>query len=169
MKHYILIFLFSICLFSIPIAANPDDKPIAENFTVTTLEGKQISLEGLRGKVVVLAFWSTGCPICEKEIPKFNEIAEKYAGKNVVFLGLTREKGVKVAEHLKKKPFKFTVVPNSGEVMLRYADKNPDGSFSIAYPMMYVINQKGEIELKTNGRNKSKIMDNLINQLLVQK
>ena len=169
MKHYNLQILFLIGLLSLSVAAKHNDKPIAENFTATTLEGKSISLEQLRGQVVVLTFWSTRCPICEKEIPKFGQIADKYAGRKVVFLGLTMENDGKVAAHLKKKPFKFTIVPNSLEVIMKYANKNPNGSFDIAYPTIIVINQKGEIELRTSGRNKSKTMDDLIGRLLEQK
>lgn len=155
------------CLFlSLSAFAVTIEKPLAENFSVTTLEGKPLSLEDLRGKVVVLTFWSTRCPICEKEIPKLNQVADKYAGKDVVFLGLSMENEQKIAEHLKKKPFKFTIIPNSLGVIMQYADKNPNGSFNIAYPTTFVINQQGEIELKTNGWNKSGKIDSQIAGLL---
>lgn len=152
-----------------PAFAGFNEKSLAENFTATTLDGKPVNLEELRGKVVVMTFWSTRCPICEKEIPKLNQVADKYAGKDVVFLGLSMENEHKIAEHLKKKPFKFTIVPNSLGVIMKYADKNPNGSFNIAYPTMFVINQSGEIELKTNGRNKSEQIDSLVNRLLTSK
>lgn len=146
--------------------ANFGDKPLAEGFAVTSLEGKSINLDDLRGKVVVLTFWSTRCPICEKEIPKFNSIADKYAGKDVVFLGLSMENEMKIAEHLRKKPFKFTIIPNSLGVIMKYADRGSNGSFNISYPSTFVINQIGEIEFKTSGWNKTGAIDSQINRLL---
>jgi peroxiredoxin len=158
--------LFFCLILALTAFANTGEKPLAENFNATTLAGKDFSLEELRGKVVVLTFWSTRCPICESEIPKFNQIADKYAGKGVVFLGLSMENETKIAEHLRKKPFKFTIVPTSLGVIMKYADRGENGSFNIAYPTMFVINQEGEIEMKTNGRNKSGALDSLIGRLL---
>jgi thiol-disulfide isomerase/thioredoxin len=43
-------------------------------------------LDQLHGKVVVLTFWSTRCQICHSEIPNLNRVAERYRGKDVVFL-----------------------------------------------------------------------------------
>jgi thiol-disulfide isomerase/thioredoxin len=55
---------------------------IAPNFTATTLEGKQVSLEQFKGKKVVwLTFWATWCPYCKKEIPALKELHEKYGDK----------------------------------------------------------------------------------------
>lgn len=138
----------------------------AENFTVTSLDGKTFSLEDLRGKVVVLTFWSTRCQICESEIPKFNKIAAKYSGQNVVFLGLSMENEAKVAEHLKKKPFNYTIIPNSLGVIMKYAEKDAAGNFNISYPSTFVINQSGEVDYKTYGWDKSKSIDSHIGALL---
>ncbi|MGI8467079.1 MAG: TlpA family protein disulfide reductase [Pyrinomonadaceae bacterium] len=138
----------------------------AENFTVTSLDGQTITLDELRGKVVVLTFWSTRCEICESEIPKFNKIAAKYAGQNVVFLGLSMENEVKIAEHLKRKPFNYTIIPNGLGVIMKYAEKDAAGNFNIAYPSTFIINQNGEIDFKTYGWNKSKTIDSRIGDLL---
>lgn len=164
----IILSLFLCALLSFTAFASFKEKPLAENFSATTLEGKSFSLEELRGKVVVLTFWSTRCVICQAETPKFNQMVDKYAGKDVVFLGLTMENEALVGNYLKKKSFKFTIVPNGLGVIMKYADKNPNGSFNIAYPTMYVINQEGEIELKTNGR-KSGEVDGTVSRLLAGK
>jgi cytochrome oxidase Cu insertion factor (SCO1/SenC/PrrC family) len=39
----------------------------APNFTLSTLDGKQVSLSDFRGKPVMLNFWYTTCPGCLKE------------------------------------------------------------------------------------------------------
>jgi peroxiredoxin len=157
-----LLFCLSLCLTA--FAKYPDKTP-AQNFTGTTLEGKPISLEELRGKVVVLVFWSTRCPICSSEIPKLNQMVQKYAGKNVVFLGLSMENESLISNYIKKKPFNFTLIPNSLGVIMQYAIKGKDGSFNISYPTFFVINQKGEIEMQASGR-KSSSVDSQVNSLL---
>ena len=130
------------------------------------MEGKTFNLNDLRGKVVVLVFWSTKCPICAAEIPKLNKLAENYKNKDVVFFGLTMENADKVAAHLKKKPFDFNIIPSSFDVLLKYADKDGDGKISMGFPGYYLINQKGEIELKANGFDKTATLNTRIGQLL---
>ena len=56
-------------------------KPAAPAVTFTTLEGKPIALEGLRGKVVLVNFWATSCPGCIKEMPGMVETYNQYKNK----------------------------------------------------------------------------------------
>ena len=54
------------------------DKPGAPASTFTTLEGKQIALSDLRGKVVLINFWATSCPGCVKEMPDMVKVYREY-------------------------------------------------------------------------------------------
>jgi thiol-disulfide isomerase/thioredoxin len=56
-------------------------------FTLRGLEGDTVSLEKLRGKVVILDFWATWCGPCKKSFPSMKAAINKYeADKEVVFL-----------------------------------------------------------------------------------
>ena len=63
---------------------------VAPNFTLTTLEGKQVSLSQLRGKPVMLNFWYSTCPGCLVEIPGMQRfyLAQQAAGNDFVILGV---------------------------------------------------------------------------------
>lgn len=141
-------------------------KTAAENFSAVSLSGRTIDLESLKGKVVVLTFWSPRCGVCISEIPKLNQLADGYKGKNVVFLGLTTDNSVKVEGFLKSKPFNFEIIPNSFGVLLKYADKDNAGNINISFPAHFLINQKGEIELRTSGFDKTNLLNAQINRLL---
>ena len=54
------------------------DRPSAPAATFTTLEGKPIVLDELRGKVVLVNFWATSCPGCIKEMPGMVETYNQY-------------------------------------------------------------------------------------------
>ena len=45
----------------------------APAFTATTLDGREVSLEDLRGEVVILDFWATWCGPCRMTIPRLQD------------------------------------------------------------------------------------------------
>jgi thiol-disulfide isomerase/thioredoxin len=46
-----------------------------------TLEGKPFQLTSLKGKVVLLMFWSTGCAVCRDKMPELRQNYQGWAGK----------------------------------------------------------------------------------------
>lgn len=165
--RFLTVLIVSLFLTGFSFAQSPkNSKPRAETFTAKALDGSSVDLAALKGRVVLVTFWSTKCPICAAEVPKLNDLAAKYAGKNVVFLGLTTDNDDKVKQYLKKKAFDFKLLPNSFGILLKYADKDRDGNVSMGYPAHFLINQKGEIELKNSGFDKTEKLDATIGSLL---
>ena len=68
-------------------ACLPDAKT-ATDFTLPSLDGKQVSLSSFKGKVVLLNFWATWCGPCKAEIPAFVELQQQYKD-DLVILGLS--------------------------------------------------------------------------------
>jgi thiol-disulfide isomerase/thioredoxin len=50
--------------------------------------GTAYTYQELKGKVVVVNFWATWCKPCQKEIPAFSRVYDKYKPRGVVFLGV---------------------------------------------------------------------------------
>jgi len=65
-------------------------KPAAA-FTAADIDGRSWSLEGLRGKVVVLDFWATWCPPCRRLLPDLKRLNAEYKDRGVVVLGVNRD------------------------------------------------------------------------------
>lgn len=151
------------------LAFSQKAKPIAENFSAESITGQNFELSSLKGKVVVMTFWSTKCAICHNEIPKLNQLAAQYQGKDVVFLALTMENTAKVEAYLKKMPFNFNILANSFGVVLKYADKDGQGNINMGFPAHFLVNQNGEIELKNSGFDKTSILNAQIEKLLSTK
>ncbi|MBX3747462.1 MAG: redoxin domain-containing protein [Verrucomicrobiae bacterium] len=64
---------------------------VAPDFEVTTLDGRTMRLESLKGRRVILDFWATWCPPCVKEIPHFIRLHEEYGEGELVILGISGE------------------------------------------------------------------------------
>lgn len=162
----ILVCVGILTTFAAFVQAQYKSKKIAEPFSATSLNGQNFDLEALKGKVVLMTFFSTRCAICAAEIPNLNRLAESYKGKDVVFLGLTTEDPNRVNNFLRSKPFNFNILPNSFGVVLKYADKDNQGRINMPFPSFYVINQTGEIEMRTSGYDKTGTLTSNINRLL---
>jgi thiol-disulfide isomerase/thioredoxin len=61
------------------------------DWETTDFNGESHRLADYRGKVVVLDFWYRSCGHCILAFPKFKELVAKYAGQNVVFLGMNQD------------------------------------------------------------------------------
>jgi thiol-disulfide isomerase/thioredoxin len=62
---------------------------MAPPFTVTTLDGQHISMDDLKGKVVLLDFWATWCGPCRAALPHMQKIAKKFDGEPLVVLSVS--------------------------------------------------------------------------------
>jgi thiol-disulfide isomerase/thioredoxin len=62
-------------------------RPLAPEFSGTTLTGTPVKLSGYRGKTVVLNFWGSWCSPCRAEAPILAALDKKYGSQGVAFLG----------------------------------------------------------------------------------
>jgi len=59
---------------------------------VTSSAGEELSLEKLKGKVVLLDFWASWCGPCRAEMPQVKRIWKKYSGDQFVIIGINLDK-----------------------------------------------------------------------------
>ncbi|HOC14375.1 TlpA family protein disulfide reductase [Propioniciclava tarda] len=68
--------------------APPEVGKPAQDFTITTYDGKSVSLSGLKGKAVWVTFGASWCSGCQAEVPDINAAAKAFESKGVVVLGV---------------------------------------------------------------------------------
>ncbi len=68
--------------------AELEERSPAPEFKLSSLDGREYSLEELRGQTVVLDFWATWCPPCEFQIPVLNAVYDAWRERGVLVLGV---------------------------------------------------------------------------------
>jgi thiol-disulfide isomerase/thioredoxin len=63
----------------------------APDFTLQSLDGKNMSLSDLRGKAVLLNFWATWCGPCKIEMPWFIELQKQYGAQGLQIVGVAMD------------------------------------------------------------------------------
>ncbi len=81
-------------------------------FEYEDINGNKLKSELLKGKVIVLNFWSTSCAPCIKEMPQLNKLVKKMRNKNVVFIGLASNTNKQILQDsfLPKHEFLYQIV-----------------------------------------------------------
>ncbi len=62
---------------------------MAPPFEITTMDGRQVSMDELQGKVVLLDFWATWCEPCREALPHIREVAKKFQGEPLVIVSVS--------------------------------------------------------------------------------
>lgn len=102
-----------------PMIPAPTPRP-APAFSLKTPTGETVTLESLKGKVVLVDFWATWCKPCIAAMPGLQKLHEKLGSKNVAVLGIAidEEGTAKVDPFLKRSKTKYTypmLIDASGE------------------------------------------------------
>jgi len=118
----------------------------APAFALKTFAGQPVSLESLRGKVVVLNFWASWCyPSCYEEAPVLERGWQAWRDRSVVVLGVdiqdTDDKALKFVRDFQ---LSFPNAPDpSGKVSIDY------GIYGV--PETFFIDKQGSIRAKHVG------------------
>lgn len=128
----------------------------ASGFTLTDLEGKQVSLADYKGKIVILDFWATWCAPCKASFPAMQMAVNKYKeDANVKFLFIhTWERSATptqdAGEYIKSMKYNFEVLMDNKDPQTK--TNKVVGSYKVSgIPAKFVIDGSGNIRFKLTG------------------
>ncbi|WP_285766873.1 redoxin domain-containing protein [Peribacillus sp. SI8-4] len=132
----------------------------APNFSLKTLDGKQVELTDYKGKKVMLNFWATWCPPCKKEMPDMERYT-KQAGDDAVVLAVNIDPENDVQSFVKENGITFTIPLDSNSA------KNPvnERYKVLSIPTTYFIDKEGKIRYKVVSAMQHKDMERYMNSM----
>lgn len=133
------------------------------------INGNLVSLEALRGKVVLLDFWGSWCGPCRASHPHLKTIYEKYRGKGFEIIGISQEREsvvseaeVKWNEAIKEDGIPWVQILNNVDA----AQFNIVKAYAIkAFPSKILIDKEGKIIGRYVGKDSDEL-DKKLEELL---
>jgi thiol-disulfide isomerase/thioredoxin len=128
---------------SLVSASNPTGA--APTFTLPSRAGDNVSLEQLKGKVVMLNFWASWCGPCRTEMPLLEQMHKRYSSLGFTLIGVNVEANTADAERwLKDTPVSFPVLfDRESKVSAMYDVK--------AMPSTVFIDRQGNVRALHRG------------------
>jgi len=119
--------------------AGQSGKEPAPAFTLPTRDGGTISLEHLRGQVVMINFWASWCGPCRQEFPILDEMYRKYRPMGFTLVGVNVESETADAERfLEATPVTFPIAWDS--------ENSVSGAYGVsAMPTTLIVDRKGNV------------------------
>ncbi|MDQ5844549.1 MAG: redoxin domain-containing protein [Acidobacteriota bacterium] len=142
------------------VTSNANTQP-APDVQFAKLDGGNLRLADLRGRVVVLNFWATWCIPCRSEIPALSAMEKAMSGEGLTVVGVSYDDTAElILEFQKDLKQEYTVVLGGKEV----------GSQLPASPLptTYVIDRQGQIREKFIGERSQAAFESVIKPLLLE-
>lgn len=123
-----------------PLVGSP-----APEIVLKDLQGRDVKLSDLRGKVVLVNFWATWCKPCKEEMPAMQASYDKLRDKGFVVLAVNElEDTARVAEHIRTHGHTFEVVmDHNNQVANMYG--------VVGLPASFLIDPQGIVRERISG------------------
>jgi peroxiredoxin len=120
-------------------------KPAAPAIDLMTTDGRPLSLQALRGKVVLVNFWATWCEPCIREMPSLQRLRDQFHTEGFEILAVNYQEGpARINSFVEKLQLSLPVV------------RDTDGSVARAwgariFPANYLVDRAGNIRHSMTG------------------
>jgi len=150
-SFFTLFLALGLCLggvFLLPHCGKEKQEPAllsAPDFTLKTLDGEEIALSQLKGKVILLDFWATWCGPCRESIPHLIQLHKTYQKSGLEVIGMNLDRGdLNTVRHFVKSmdiPYPIAMTP-----------ENVERNYGVTgLPTTILIDKQGKIREKIPG------------------
>ena len=120
--------------------AAPAPPKTAPAWKLKDLDGRLVSSDQFKGKIVVIDFWATWCPPCRAEIPGYVALQEKYGKDGLAMVGISLDSQgpEEVKQFVAKNHMNYTVVMGDESVVAAFGGVE-------AIPTTFIVDRQGNI------------------------
>lgn len=126
------------------------------------LDGSDLRLSDLHGRVVVLNFWATWCIPCRSEIPVLNSMQQAMEGEGLTVVGVSYDDTRELIEEFQKDLKQNYTVVLGGQAVGQQLPASP-------LPTTYFIDRQGRIRDKFIGERSQAAFESVIKPLLQER
>jgi peroxiredoxin len=139
-----------------PIDLSPD-------FALTTLEGESVTLDSLRGEVVLVNFWATWCPPCRVEMPGFERVYRDRRDDGFTIVAISTDRGGvdAVRDFLETRDLTFPVAMADAGMVRDFGDLR-------ALPTSFLIDRQGRVRHEVSGIFAEPALRRAVDRLLAE-
>ena len=120
-------------------------KPTAPPIELLTVDGTPLSLQQLRGKVVLVNFWATWCEPCITEMPSLQRLREQLMASGFEVLTVNYQEGpVRISSFVQKMNLTLPVVRDTDGSVARVWSAR-------VFPASYLVDRNGDVRYSLSG------------------
>src|ERR671913_1610752 len=120
-------------------------KPAAPAIDLMTTDGTPLSLQALRGKVVLVNFWATWCEPCIREMPSLQQLRDQLHADGFEVLAVNYQEGpARINSFVEKLQLSLPVVRDTDGSVAR-------GWGARIFPANYLVDRAGNIRHSMSG------------------
>jgi len=161
-KHVVTLILIGLIayIWFRPPATVTDLNQALPNLPFTTLDGRSGTLDGLRGKVVLVNFWATWCPYCRKEMPAMQRFYQDYQGQGFEIIAFSIDDDpAKVVQFMREEGYTFAAAMADGDIQQAFGPVSQ-------VPMSMIVDRDGRLRHKIKGQVYYGRIEDLVQPLL---
>jgi len=126
-----------------------EPRPRAPEFTLPTLDGTEVGLASLRGRIAILDFWATWCPPCEVQMPILDALwrdeRERREGLRVAVIGVSVDTlpAAEVEAWVAERGFGYPIALGDQQLARAFG--------AIGFPTLIITDPEGRIHTRHVG------------------
>lgn len=132
-------------------------------FELSNNQGEMVSVEGFRGKTILINFWATWCAPCREEMPMLVDLQSMHAGRGLQVVGIALDDAKVVKNFVDTFGISYPILVGEADVFnVSSAFGNQEG----VLPFSVLIDRQGVIRWQYAGKLKGEDVDRWLAELL---
>ena len=157
----ILLGLVAYLWFRPPAEVSEEDWP-APPWAVTLPDGRTLTSDALKGKVVLVNFWATWCPYCRKEKPVIDRFWKDHRDRGFEVISISiDDTPAQITDWMQDKNYAFMAAPTNASVAAAFGNV-------ASVPTSFIVDTDGQIRHKIAGQVHYPRLEKLVVPLLPQ-